>query len=160
MQEEEIYKIAVNGNQFFEVDGDSLDFLPAGPGKWHILLEGKSYNAELLHADYSIKSFAFRINGSDYTVQLADRFDQLVEKLGLSKQATAKIKEIKAPMPGLVLEIQISEGQAVTKGQSLLILEAMKMENIIKSPGDGTVRRIFVGKGKPVEKNQLLIEFD
>ncbi len=160
MQDEEIFKIAVNGNQFFEVDGDSLDFLPAGPEKWHILLEGKSYSAELLHADYAGKSFTFRINGSNYNVKLADRFDQLVEKLGLSKQGTTKIKEIKAPMPGLVLEIQVAAGQEVTKGQSLLILEAMKMENIIKSPGNGTVRRIFVDKGKPVEKNQLLVELD
>ena len=160
MHEEEIYKIAVNGNQLFEVDGDSLDFLPAGPEKWHVLLEGKSYTAELLHSDYTSKSFTFRINGSNYTVQLADRFDQLVEKMGLSKQGSAKIKEIKAPMPGLVLEIQVSEGQEVTKGQSLLILEAMKMENMIKSPGDGTVKRIFVDTGKPVDKNQLLIEFD
>jgi len=160
MQEEEIFKIAVNGSQHFEVDGDSLDFQPAGARKWHILLNGKSHIAELIGADYAGKSFDFRINGSNYTVKLADRFDQLVEKLGLSKQGTTKIKEIKAPMPGLVLELHISEGQEVTRGQSLLILEAMKMENIIKSPGEGTIKRILIDKGKPVDKNQLLIEFD
>ena len=66
--------------------------------------------------------------------------------------------EIHAPMPGLVLEINVSEGQEVEKGDPLLILEAMKMENVIKAPGNGIIKKIHVEKGNPVEKNELLVE--
>jgi biotin carboxyl carrier protein len=62
-------------------------------------------------------------------------------------------------MPGLVHQILISEGQIVKKGDALLILEAMKMENVIKSPADGTATKIRVSKGQNVEKNQVLIQF-
>jgi biotin carboxyl carrier protein len=70
-----------------------------------------------------------------------------------------KINEIKAPMPGLVLRIPINEGDSVSKGEGLLVLEAMKMENIIKSPGDVVVSKILVKPGQAVEKNQLLVSF-
>lgn len=160
MQDPEKFQITVNGSKDFELDSEELDWRPTGQGTWHILLDGKGYHAELLHMDFQEKYFELRINGSNFKVKLADRFDQLIEKMGLAKQASTKIKDIKAPMPGLVLEIQVEVGQEVSRGQSLLILEAMKMENIIKSPGEGTVRRIHVEKGNPVEKNYLLIELD
>ncbi len=70
-----------------------------------------------------------------------------------------KINEIKAPMPGLVLDIRVAEGDAVKKGDTILVLEAMKMENSIKSPTDGLVKKISVKKGLAVEKNQVLINF-
>jgi biotin carboxyl carrier protein len=68
-------------------------------------------------------------------------------------------KEIKAPMPGLIFDIKVKEGDEVKKGDAVLILEAMKMENILKSPGDGTVKSIKIKKGQSVEKNQVLIQF-
>jgi biotin carboxyl carrier protein len=70
-----------------------------------------------------------------------------------------KVNEVKAPMPGLVLEIRVNVGDAVKKGDAILVLEAMKMENILKSPTDGTVSKINVKKGIAVEKNQVLINF-
>ena len=73
--------------------------------------------------------------------------------------AAAKVNEIKAPMPGLVLDIRVAEGDEVKKGDSILVLEAMKMENIIKSPTDGIIKKINVKKGIAVEKNQVLIHF-
>ncbi len=62
-------------------------------------------------------------------------------------------------MPGLLLDIKVQEGQEVQKGEILLILEAMKMENVIKAPTDARIKHIKVQKGQTVEKNQLLIEF-
>ena len=73
--------------------------------------------------------------------------------------ASKKVNEVKAPMPGMVLNILVQEGAEVKKGDALLVLEAMKMENIIKSPCDGTVKRVAATKGTAVEKNQLLIQF-
>ncbi|HSH65835.1 MAG TPA: acetyl-CoA carboxylase biotin carboxyl carrier protein subunit, partial [Bacteroidia bacterium] len=72
---------------------------------------------------------------------------------------TNKINEIKAPMPGLVLDIRVNEGDSIQKGDAVIVLEAMKMENIIKSPVDGTIKKINVKKGLAVEKNQVLVQF-
>ena len=70
------------------------------------------------------------------------------------------VKEIKAPMPGSILNILVEAGQEVKAGDQLLILEAMKMENVIKSPGDGVVAKIHVDEKQSVEKNQVLISFE
>jgi biotin carboxyl carrier protein len=105
------------------------------------------------------KEITLRVNGKICRMKIKDKFDVLLEKMGFNAAATAKIAEIKAPMPGLVHQILISEGQIVKKGDALLILEAMKMENVIKSPADGTATKIRVSKGQNVEKNQVLIQF-
>jgi biotin carboxyl carrier protein len=78
--------------------------------------------------------------------------------LGFSSKSTKKANEIKAPMPGMVLSVLVQEGQLVKAGESVLILEAMKMENVIKAPADCTVKQIKVKQGNAVEKNQVLIE--
>jgi len=77
----------------------------------------------------------------------------------LDSLASKKVNDIKAPMPGMVLNILVTEGQEVKKGDPLIVLEAMKMENILKSPTDGTIKKIAITKGIAVEKNQLLIQF-
>ena len=68
--------------------------------------------------------------------------------------------QVIAPMPGMVLEILINNGETVTEGQPVIILEAMKMENVLKAPGDGVVKVIKVKKGDPVDKKQVLIEME
>ena len=73
---------------------------------------------------------------------------------------TQKVTDVKAPMPGLVLGVSVEIGQEVQKGDGLLILEAMKMENVIKSVGEGIVKAIHIEQGKAVEKGQLLIEME
>ena len=71
-----------------------------------------------------------------------------------------KESELKAPMPGKVLDIMVTAGGSVVKGDGVLVLEAMKMENVIKSPADGVIKRIAVVKNQAVEKNEVLIEFE
>ena len=114
----------------------------------------------MLEANYETKTFSIKINKNTYTVNLKDKFDLLVEKLGFSNMTVQKVNNIKAPMPGLVLDIMVQVGDAVTKGDSVLILEAMKMENVIKAEGDAVVKSIGITKGTPVEKSQILIEFE
>jgi biotin carboxyl carrier protein len=163
-------KITVNNDQSFEFaqskDGISINGQPFDwnilhmlEGQFHILKDNKSYNIEVVKADYSTKSFTVKVNGHIHQLQAKDQFDLLLEKLGMSNGQAIQLKNLKAPMPGLILDIKVSEGQAVKKGDIIMILEAMKMENAIKSPIDGIVKTIKVQKAQSVEKNQILILF-
>jgi biotin carboxyl carrier protein len=145
--------ILLNGTPF------NWDIQPIGPHTYHIIKDNKSYTAELVEADYQAKTFTFKINGIKQTVNAKDRFDLLLDQLGMSDANTQKVNDVKAPMPGLILEIKVQPGQEVKKGDTILILEAMKMENILKSPGDGIVKEIKVQARQNVEKNQVLILF-
>ena len=84
----------------------------------------------------------------------------MLHSLGMDNLTNQKVSDLKAPMPGLVLDIEVREGEQVKKGDALLILEAMKMENVIKSPSDGVIKKIAVNKGEAVEKNQLILNFE
>ncbi|TXK50813.1 acetyl-CoA carboxylase biotin carboxyl carrier protein subunit [Pontibacter qinzhouensis] len=135
------------------------DISPIGPNTFHILKDNRSYTAELVEADYQAKTFTLKINGMVQTVSVKDQFDLLLDKLGMANANMQKINDVKAPMPGLILEIKVQPGQEVKKGEAIMILEAMKMENILKSPGDGVVKEIKVAVRQNVEKNQVLILF-
>ncbi|MGY3215133.1 acetyl-CoA carboxylase biotin carboxyl carrier protein subunit [Mucilaginibacter sp. HD30] len=126
---------------------------------WHIINDLQSYNAEVVAFDSASKTAQIRVNNNLYTVSAKDQFDLLLEKMGLSNLNSAKIGELKAPMPGLVLRIFVKEGDAVSKGDNLLILEAMKMENIIKAPADVVVKTVKINPGDKVEKSQILLLF-
>lgn len=145
--------ILLNGTPF------TWDMQPIGPHTFHIIKDHKSYTVEVVEADYQAKSFTFKINGAKQTVTAKDRFDLLLDKLGMSDANASKVNDIKAPMPGLILDIKVQPGQEVKKGDPILVLEAMKMENILKSPGDGVVKEIKVQARQNVEKNQVLILF-
>ena len=164
-----MYKAIVNKNSFdITSNEDSLmvngvllnwDLVKISDGYFHILLDNKSFKAEVVKVDESIKTFYFKINGRLYTVELKNKFDILLEKMGMNSGVTGKVNNIKAPMPGLIIDLRVKEGDRVTTGDPLLILEAMKMENIIKASGTGIVKSVKVKKGDSVEKNQVLIEF-
>lgn len=145
--------LTVDG-QLLEIDAKAL----SGTTQ-HIIYQHKSYNVEVLEREEDGKQATIRVNGNLYQVELEDQYDELLKQLGMDSTAGNKVQEIKAPMPGLVLQLMVVEGQEVNKGDSLLVLEAMKMENIIKSPAAGIVKRILVQKGDKVEKNGILIQF-
>jgi biotin carboxyl carrier protein len=136
-----------------------LNLIEVSEGYFHIILNKQSYRAEVVKADAATKTFHIKVNGKIIPVAVKDRFDLLLEKMGMSGATSNKAIVIKAPMPGLIIDLKIKEGDAVKVGDPLLILEAMKMENIIKAPGEGIVKTIKAKKGDSVEKNQVLIEF-
>ncbi len=164
-----MYQANVNGKTFeitsandtLTVNGEVLswDVVTVEKGYFHILWNAKSYRAEVVEVDVETKTCSLKINGRIYTVQLKDKFDLLLEKMGISGQASNKINNIKAPMPGLIIDLRVKEGDTVNAGDALLVLEAMKMENIIKAPGQAVVKSVKVKKGDSVEKSQVLIEF-
>jgi biotin carboxyl carrier protein len=151
----------INGDQKLIIDNSVLewDLLKISAGYFHLLINRKSYRAEVVMADSSAKSFVFKINGTLYSVELKDKFDLLLEKMGMNNGATGKANNIKAPMPGLIIDLRVNEGDQVKPGDPLLILEAMKMENMIRASAETVVKSVKVKKGDSVEKNQVLIEF-
>ena len=137
----------------------SWDVIEIKNGTFHVIKNNKSYTVELLRAEPKEKSFLVKVNGNKYQLNVKDKYDELLKSLGMDSLNSSKVNEVKAPMPGLVLDIRVSEGDEVKKGDPILVLEAMKMENIIKSPTDGVIKKINVKKGLAVEKNQVLINF-
>jgi biotin carboxyl carrier protein len=159
----EPFQVRVNDAATFSVspeEAQSLDFVREADGTFHVLQGEKSYPATLVEADYEKRQYVFRIQGERFTVHIADHYERLIQELGLSTGASAKQNTVKAPMPGLVLEVTAQPGQSVQKGDTLLILEAMKMENVIKAAADGVVKAVAVQKGAAVEKGQLLMELE
>lgn len=132
---------------------NNLDVINLGEGSFQILMNNKNYSFRLIE-NSGPKTYKVQINSRIYTIDLKDHLDLMVDRLGLSVVATHKINEVKAPMPGLVIDILVKQGQTIQKGDSLIILEAMKMENIIKSTGDGVIDIIQVEKGQPVKKTK------
>ncbi|MEJ5994146.1 biotin/lipoyl-containing protein [Pedobacter sp. Du54] len=125
----------------------------------HIIFQNRSYTIEVIAFDKAEKTAAIKVNGSIYKVAVEDQFDQLLKQLGMDNLSTSKVQQIKAPMPGLVLNVLVTEGDEVKKGDNLLVLEAMKMENMIKSPTDGIIKKVAIKQGDKVEKNEVLINF-
>lgn len=126
---------------------------------FHAIKDAKSYNLEVLKLNQDEKTIFVKVNGLKFKMQLQDKYDELLHHLGMDNLLTTKVAELKAPMPGLVLSLQAKVGETVKKGDALLILEAMKMENVIKSPTDGIIKSIAVNTGEAVEKNQLILNF-
>ena len=144
---------SINGNPFV------WDIIEVKAGSFHVIKDFKSYNVEVVKVDFTEKSFVVNVNGNNYLLRVETKFDELLKSLGLDNLNANKVNEIKAPMPGLVIEVCISEGDSIKKGDAIIMLEAMKMENIIKSPTDGIIKKINVKKGMAVEKSQVLINF-
>ncbi|HEY2581270.1 MAG TPA: acetyl-CoA carboxylase biotin carboxyl carrier protein subunit [Mucilaginibacter sp.] len=154
------YEFEKNGEGSL-VNGEKVnaDTSKINESTWHIINNLQSYNVEVISFDRSQKTAEIKVNNNVYTVKAKDQFDILLDKLGMSDLSSAKISEIKAPMPGMVLKIFVGEGMEVKKDENLFILEAMKMENIIKSPANVIVNSIKIKPGDKVEKGQVLMMF-
>lgn len=156
------YSVNVISNSEIEVNGEvlSFDLASIAKNKSHIILNNKSFNIEFVNKDEQKKLITIKVNNNTYTVELKDKFDLLLSKLGLSNLTNKVVKEIKAPMPGLVISVLKNTGDVVKEGENILILEAMKMENVIKSPIEGVIKSVAVSPSNTVEKNQILVEFE
>ena len=165
-----MYQIKVNNKYDYKVDAASdgsmvndevvkADIKQLTPASWHIINQLRSYNVEVVSFDSMLKTAAIKINNNLYQVTAKDQYDLLLEKMGFASLNNTKVSEVKAPMPGMVLKVFVAVGDEVKKGDNLFILEAMKMENIIKSPDDVTVKAVKIKPGDKVEKGQVALQF-
>ncbi len=160
---EKKYKVKVNDTfEYKFTDGQitSLDIQEVSATKFHVLKENCSFKAEIITSDFLNKNYTVKINSNIYEIDISDQLDLLIQEMGLSLGSVQIINDIKAPMPGLILDVLVQVGDTVKEGDYLLVLEAMKMENTLTALGDGVVKSVLVIKGEKVEKNQLLIEIE
>ncbi len=134
------------------------DLIKISANEYHLLLNHRSYRLQVVDRK-DAKHFSIAVNGISYTVSARSAFDLLLHELGMDEATGGLAEDLKAPMPGLVLQVLVAEGEQVEKGSPLIVLEAMKMENVIKAQGSGTVGTIAVKARDAVEKNQVLITF-
>jgi len=157
-----VYKVKANEFEFCftQEQIDAIDLVQKSPTVYNLLKNHRSMNAVLIEADQSAKMQTIEIDGEKFDIQIKDELDLVLDKMGFNTVPGKQIKEIKAPMPGMVLEIAVSEGQQVHEGDKILILVAMKMENSIIVPADATIKRIVVTTGEAVDKGQILVELE
>jgi biotin carboxyl carrier protein len=155
------FLLDVNAGQFtFQLtDADNITLNNIDVNNQIILDNNKSKLVSVKGVDHELKRYQIQIDGRIYQVQISDAVDQQILKMNLKSKKSNQLKELRAPMPGLVRQVNVKVGDQVDAGDSLFILEAMKMENILKSPVNGTVSDIFVKPGESVEKNQILLSF-
>lgn len=157
------YRLTVNNTSVYDLkasESTTLDAVAMTPSQFHILKDSQPYTAEIVQSDFLSKTYSVKVNGNLYTVAISSPLDQLIKDMGFEVGASKQVNVIKAPMPGLILEMSVSVGQEVKENDCLLILEAMKMENSFLSPRAGIIKSISASKGDAVEKGQLLIEFE
>lgn len=154
-------QIIVNQKKIYEWDDfPEIDAVPADQdGNYHLLHNHKRFVIKLIESDMNGRPAKVQVNGRPFNIKIKNDLDLLIESMGLNSKSKTKVENIQAPMPGLIVNILCETGQSVAKGDSLLVMEAMKMENIIKSPGNGIIHKIFISKGQSVNKNQTLLEF-
>ncbi|NNG09975.1 MAG: biotin attachment protein [Arenibacter sp.] len=156
------YTITINKDKYTvgQEELDSIDPIPTGPSDYHVLKDNRAFTVAVTKTDFPNKTMTLEVNGNSYDLRIGDEYDELVDKMGLLQTMTHKINSIKAPMPGLILNIMATVGQEVGPGTPLVVLSAMKMENIITSPGEGVVKHIDVAINDAVEKGQIIIEME
>lgn len=159
----QIFKVNVNNTFDFDIDTTALsdvDMIKNSASHYHLLRNNKSYEVVIGKEDFINKSYEVKIDKNTYNIEISNHLDQLIKELGFEIGSAKQIDKIMAPMPGLILEMNVNAGDEVKENDQLLILEAMKMENIISSPRAGIIKSVSVKNGDAVDKNQLLIEFE
>ena len=158
----EKYSVTVNDTQF-DLRADDIadmDLQKMSVSDFHVLRAATAYHVTLEATNFAERSLRLTINGNTYDIKISDRYNQLVDKMGLLSGASQKAKNIKAPMPGLIMDILVHPGDEIEEGTPLLVLAAMKMENQILAQGAGTIKSIEVTVGDTVDKGQLIIEME
>ena len=141
--------ISVDG-KVYEVDFESVSGQPV----YSLILDGKSHEAYVASGD---NNWQVLLRGRLFPVTVEDEREKRLRTAAGGGVAETGEFRLRSPMPGLVVAIPVEEGQPVKRGQVLLILESMKMQNELKSPRDGTVGRIRVKPGETVEQKQTLL---
>ena len=153
----------MSDNNVFLIDGEVQT--PNGNAKvewldrdyFVVSFNGKTFNGEVLEQNLEDHTLKLKLNHRVFEVKRKYALLDLISQMGLDKKKVKKLKELSSPMPGRVLKIMVKIGDQINIGDSLLSLEAMKMENILKSDGEGVVKEIFISEQQVVDKGRYLL---
>lgn len=157
------YVLRVDDEHEFELSNEQinhLDLVVLSSKKTHLRHQNHSYHIEFLESDFLNKNYTVKVNGTIHKVAIHTPLDALIKEMGLSLGSAQTDDVVYAPMPGIILEVLVKEGDVVSRGDYLCVLEAMKMENALAAPRDGKIKSVTIQKGDTVEKGKLLIEFE
>jgi acetyl/propionyl-CoA carboxylase alpha subunit len=157
VSESEVKVTTSQGAIFAGPDGRAVDVITQTGGSYLIKIGHRVMRAFVISREPGGKELTLSVGGKTLTLRVRDSADLVLEKMGIAQKAGSKVADLKSPMPGLVRQIMVQEGEQVQKGTPLMVLEAMKMENILKAQGPATVKKIEVGIGQAVEKGAMLI---
>lgn len=135
-----------------------IDLTILGESRSLMIADNHAWEVDVQSSGYDTQRVAF-MRGMEIPVEVEDYALAQLRKHAGVKSGTTVSKIVKAPMPGLVLHVKVQPGDKVVKGQALVVVEAMKMENIIKSQADGIIKSVHIKNGQAVEKNDKLVEF-
>ena len=138
------------GDRLLEVDFESVSGQPV----FSLILDGRSYESFVYPGE---EGWDVLLRGRQYQAKVEDEREKRLKAAAGAEAVEGGEFHLKAPMPGLVVAILIEEGQEVKKGQVMLILESMKMQNELKAPRDGIMGRVRVKAGESVEQRQTLL---
>jgi len=155
-----VIKVDTTELEIEKASADKLDVVKLDDSTFHLLENNKAHVVKLLHADYDKKTIMLEVNGNSYSLRISDSYDQMVDKMGLLVGNSKKAKDVKAPMPGLIVDIMVEAGQEISEGTPLAILSAMKMENILLAQADGVIKAINVNKQDTVDKGEIILEIE
>ena len=141
--------VSVNG-KVYEIDFESVSGQPV----YSLIVDGRSHESYIYQGE---ENWQVLLRGRLYPVTVEDEREMRLRAAAGGRVAETGEFHLRAPMPGLVVAVSVSEGQEVKKGQVILILESMKMQNELKAPRDGTIGRIRVRPGESVEQKQTLL---
>ena len=151
------YELKQNGDeQLIYRNGKSsaYDIRVLGEGRYALLVGNRSY---LVHMVKQNDKYHVHVGGDYFAVQVEDERTRKLKEMAQKSGSGPKEQVIKTPIPGLVLKVEVEEGQSVAKGDPLLVLEAMKMENVIKAPCACRVTEIAVKAKQTVQQDQKLL---
>lgn len=134
---------------------------PQGPGAYDVRLsKGRNLRVEMIQTPDRKGHVVIRVNGVLKRMQIVDGRQALLERMGMGNTESASLDRVEAPMPGKVLSVAVAAGSEVEEGDVLLVLEAMKMENVIRAPRDGRLAEVHSKTGLAVEKGALLVIYE
>jgi biotin carboxyl carrier protein len=151
------YQVEVLDDKHVSVDGTlyDIDFESiSGQPVFSVLVNGRSFESYVYPGE---EEWQVLLRGRLYQVKVEDEREKRLRAAAGGAVVQGGELHLKAPMPGLIVAVHVNEGDTVTKGQVLLVLESMKMQNELKAPRDGKVNRVRVKSGESVEQKQTLL---
>ncbi|MGB5244624.1 MAG: acetyl-CoA carboxylase biotin carboxyl carrier protein subunit [Lutimonas sp.] len=157
------YLVSVNDSAKMEISQTELHQIHISSKdahNYHLLDHHRAYHPQIIERDFYNRSYKIDLNGNLYHVKISSPLDEVIEKMGFESGTSKKTNLISTPMPGIIIDMKIAEGDEVEEGDTLFILEAMKMENAIISPKKARIKSVWAKNGDSVEKGKRIIELE